>query len=311
MSSLINVVKSNPMHRNVVAKVFENQGIKELNFGWEHLFGMSVESFETKLNFLLDILKVFGHLIETIKIDYFFFKAVNLERLNQVLNESNLTSLINIELGNCKEDTFKSLPEAFKRAEFVSLKGIVNSDDINLKELCPVVRSLYINELRAVSPANIEHHFPNLELVHFESELTTDSSSFIRRLQLNPQLRSLIIDTYNWQGLKRISELLPNLEKLTARYFRGEEQFGGDDIDFPNLKYFHLMHVPESVARIPIMCTTLEELYMDHVDRWFDVVAQNKNLWKIVTCLNDEQLEIFNRIAKDLPKLKHFGNKYY
>lgn len=71
------------------------------------------------------------------------------------------------------------------------LNGILNSDDINLNELFPVVRELDIGKLRNISVANIEHHFPHLYEMYFEDDLTTDSPLFERRLRLNPQLRSI------------------------------------------------------------------------------------------------------------------------
>lgn len=108
-----------------------------------------------------------------------------------------------------------------------------------------------------------------------------------------------------------MNEILPNLERLSVYYYRGEELFEGSDIHFENLKYFHLEQAPRFVERILINCTTLEELRTNYVSIWLDVVAQNKNLTKIITCLDDDELDAFELIAKDLPKLKQLINMYH
>lgn len=309
LKSLINVVKSHPNHQNVASTVVKNElGIKLVEFKDFGYYGKYYGQHSAgSSRFLTDILTFFGHLIEIINVDYAYLYAFSIEQLNQIIDDSNLQSLKQIELKNCTENIFKSLPNAFKRAKGVRLIGTVNSDEINLKELFPEVRKLDINNLQGITPANIEHHFPHLQNMHVEGDATMDSPSFVQRIRLNPQLRILDISSFSWQGLKQISELLPNLEKLTVFYFEGEVQFDGN-IHFPNLKYLYLRELPRNIARIPITCTTLEELYTNYVDLWFDVVIQNKNLRKI-SCgeLTDGQ---FQRIGDELSNLTELHTYY-
>lgn len=308
LNSLINVVKSYPSHRMVAGSVVKNTlNLKMVNFDRQRFHGSCREHAAEAFNSLTEILTIFGHIIETIRIDYTYFDSVRIEQLNRIIDESNLESLFQIELKNCTETIFKSLPNRFKSVENVCLSGIVNSDDINLNELFPEVRQLDINELSEISSANIEHHFTYLEEMHVEGGTTTDSPSFEQRIRLNPQLRSLKIASFTWHGLKQTSELLMNLEKLTVYHLKGEEQFDGT-INFSNLKYFHLKELPRSVERIPITCTTLEKLKTNYVNRWFDVVIQNKNLREIICGdLTDEQ---FQRIGKEFPNLTKLHTSY-
>lgn len=89
LSALINVIKSNPMHWDVVSRVVKNKiRIKTVNFDIDRFCGVHDQiQFVAEINFLMDIFKYFGYLIEYVKIDYSYPNVTRIEQLHKVINE--------------------------------------------------------------------------------------------------------------------------------------------------------------------------------------------------------------------------------
>lgn len=266
-----------------------------------------------EFNKLLLTLKMFGHLITKLKINYNYFHGKQSEMVNEHLSKYVADSLLEIELKECNDADLKGLTGSFKNIETVRLRhGRLNSNSTNLSEIFNSVRSLDVRQMFALSPATIEHHYPQLHEMKMEFMLPVDSPHLERRLQLNTQLRSLYIFGCNWQALRMISDILPDLERFEFTFDDKMEVQGGD-IHFENMKVFQMkliQDLPESMHRIPIVFGSLEEITSMEMstDQWFDVIIRNKNLKKITAGrFNDQQL---HRIAEDLSNLEEFYTEY-
>lgn len=262
---------------------------------------------------LLDTLESFGHLMKRIKIDYFQFSDENSEQINSHLSRFTVDSLNEIELHYFNDMTSKGFIGPFKKVEIVRMRfGDLKTNDFNLAQLFPAVKMFDLTQPNVLPRAAIEHHFPHLETFNFERMLQCDSPIIERRLQLNPQLRNVHIFSANWKGLRMISAILPNLERLDFLNFNICPQFEGDDIEFINLKMFGIDAVhsfPHDITRIPIVFGRLEEITCKSPDnKCFDVIIKNKNLKKIVSShFSREQLQ---QMADKLLHLEELHTQY-
>lgn len=268
-----------------------------------------------EFNAMLNALKVFGHLIKKLKLklEYHYFNEEQSTQINKHLSQYLADSLIEIELNSCDGQKLNGLTRPFKKTETVYLRnGHIKTNNINLSEIFPVVRRLSVASMLSLSPVCIEQHFHHLMEMNVEYLLDGGSTTLKRRLQLNPQLRNLTINGGNWMTLKLISETVPALERLDCRTFNGASQYQSDNIHFEHLKSFEivlLQDIPDDLQRIPLVFDNLEEIKCyKPVDKWFEIVIQNKNLKKVtVGELTDQQ---FERISAELPKLEEFVSGY-
>lgn len=263
-------------------------------------------------NNMLEALKMFGNLITKLRLDYHYFHEKQCELVNEHISKYAADSLVEIELKNCNGVQLKNLTGPFKNVETVRLRhGNVRTKCINFNEIFPAVCSLDLRQMFSLSPATIEHHFPLLKQLKVEFLFAVSSPHFERRLRLNPQLTSLYVFGADWQRLKMISEVLPDLQRIELT-FDDKSDWKGDDIHFEHVRVFSvrmLREFPDSMERIPINFESLEEITcIEPTSKWFDVIIRNKNLTKITAgVLNGEQIR---QIAENLPNVKEFHTKY-
>lgn len=263
---------------------------------------------------LLDTFEVFGHLMKRIKIDYFKFTDERSEQINTHLNRFAADSLIEIELHYFNDQTSKGFTGPFNKVEVVRMRfSELKSTELNFAVTFPAVKIFDFPQPNILPPPVIEHHFPNLEEMRFERQMQCGSPEFKRRLELNPQLRALHTLSVNWKGLRMISKLLPDIERLDFITFSVDRVFEGDDIEFRKLKVFEIDGVhsfPHYLTRIPIVFGNLEEFTCKSVDsKCFDVIIKNRHLKKIRSShFCRDQLQ---QMAEQLVQLEELHCSYF
>lgn len=304
---LANIAVTHPYNWQAAAVTFNDK-----YFG--HQFIIDGQYFHEKAfeyNSTLNALKAFGHLITDLSVNYMFLNSQQSEAINKHLSEYLVDSLTDLKLVYIFPSNLIALTGPFQKVQHVCIRiGEVNN--VNFLELFPMARSFDFNLATNLAPECIEHHFPNLEEMRVEITLNNDSPELRRRLQLNPQLRKLLISAGNWNGLRMISENAPSLEHLEFEEFRGESPFDGNVIQLKQLKVFradHFTHLPHSMKNIPVVFGNLEEIecYRPY-NKWFEIIIQNPTLKRIVSGeFSDEQLQ---RIATELIHLEDFTTGY-
>lgn len=307
LRNLANVAKTHPYNWNAAEIIFNHKhSIETFDINGTIVFNGELEekSVNThEFNSILNSLEMFGHLITKLKLDYSFFDDQQSEIINKHICKYVANTLNRIELIQFTGESLAGL-EPLKNVEIVNLaKGNVSSDGVNFSELFPSVRDLDIACMIRPKYGNFQHHFPHLETIKMEIFIDTDSPEFEQRLRLNPQLRKLWLMHYNWQNLKMISKLLPNLEYLELLFMEVSSDYDDGDIHFENLKFLSIHAYAEYLDRSPIIVSSLEEIKcMASSDRCYDIIMQNKNLKKIKTVkLDGTQLY---QIATELPNLE-------
>lgn len=290
------------------SKFFEINGKtfkrKEFHVGFNYTF---------EFDAMLNALEMFGHLMTALRLQYDYFTEVQSERINKHVTKYTKDSLIVIEIRSPFDEYLKGLSGPFRRAEIVKLQnGEVKSKTLFFNTIFPAVRDFDLSSMSFVSPESIEHHFEHLEQMSVEYMLPTTNPTLERRLRLNAQLKVLTIFEVNWTNLRMISETVPRLQRLNLLGFNDVSPFQGDDIRFEHMKVWNMKKVcffPAHIDRIPIVFGHLEEITFDRpVDKWFNVVIQNKKVKRITTGeLNDEQLQ---QLVENLPSLEDISTSY-
>lgn len=265
----------------------------------------------------LDVLEFFGHLITKLKIDYEHIDANQSASLNRCLNECCSHSLLDIELLHCDDDKLTRLHGPFTKVENLKLQfGNLRSDSVEFEKIFPVVQHLDLGDMYFTSPGCFERHFSRLEdlTIEFWNGLYPHTWAVLeKRLQLNPQLKHVTLDSGNWNTLGMLSKYVPTLESLNLRQFYDASTLQGDNmilIRFENMKVLKIGRKNEFHGeKIPIVFGSLEEIECyAPIEQWIDVIESNKHLKKVtVGQLNDTQLLA---IAEKLPNLKEFTTDY-
>lgn len=336
LDSLANLAKTHPYNQRAANYIFEHEFSAEKDVFTVNGYKFHGEQCRLKNPFefdsMLNTLEIFGQSIIGITIDYTAFNLVQSKRVNEHVSKYVVTSMLVIELMNFHDVQLDGLRGPFERTEFVHLRyGVINSNDIKLNDIFPAVQSLNLNQMFKPYSSAFEHYFPHL--VEMETEFVQnkqDLANLKRRLQLNEQLRYLVVKGGNWDFLKMISKHGTHLEYLGFEMFDGTSRFEEEesafsffyrlfkgsepeaDIYFENVKDFGISMeraFPNTLERIPIKFGGLERFQCyGSVEMWFDVIIQNQNLKKLtIGELSDEQL---HQIADKLPMLEAFCMRY-
>lgn len=263
---------------------------------------------------LLKVLNIFGHVITKLKVDYQHLNAYQCESINKYLNEYCYDSLIEIELMNTNDEALSELEGPFKRATHIRLhlNGYpIEGNKIRYDKIFPAVRQFDQDGLGTRFPERFDREFPHLESLTMEMEMAQAKywPNLMKRLELNPQLQHVTFPLGNWFVLKIIRKQRSEIESVVFERFNNLPLYGDDepDIELENVKIFKFLDedIGSRSNRIPLVFGNLKEIVCNKpVDKWFDIIIENRNLRKVQTGeLTDKQLF---KIVDKLPKLEEF-----
>lgn len=268
---------------------------------------------EHVIDVILKVLKKFGNLITSLKLDYEGLDMNHRSAINKQLSETCGKSLLEIELIHSDENDFVDLLGPFEKMETVQMRyGNLKSNTARFDQIFPSVCQLDLSTMHYVHPGFVEHHFIHLKNLIVEFIDTGDISTIEKRLQLNPQLQNVSLYQCNWNILKMMSKTMQNLESLELKGFNDFSTYEGDDIHFENLKIFRFRKfsaLVKNIPKIPLVFGNLEEIACSKpMHLWLDIILENKNL-KIVRTGEINEQQLF-QIADELPNLEEFATGY-
>lgn len=275
------------------------------------------ESPQTKTIFLYDfdftlaVLKIFGHLIPTLRIDYGIYTDQQRGQINQHINQYCAETMTYFEIGHFRGDEFNTLPGPFKKVENVCFKlGKLNTENIRFNEIFPNVKRMDFGPMLFTHSSCFECNFTQLEHLDLNMFQGHNQSKLATTLEMNSHVRSISLYRASSDFLKTINDKVPNLESLEISYYFDVSDYEGEDIEFANLKNF-THKGQKSIDRIPLVMKRLEEFnYMGLIDlSWFDIMMQNIHM-KRLTIVNLSQEQLM-RIANELQELEEFTTLYY
>lgn len=263
---------------------------------------------------LLKVLELFGHLITKLKVDYKSMNPYQCESINEHLNKYCHGSLTAIEFMNSGDDAMSELRGPFTQATYILIDAGnygKEENEVRYDQMFPAVRHFNQTGLLPRFPKRLEYNFPHLKTLTMEGELAESKfwPNLMKRLNLNPQLRQVTFILANWFLLKILTEKRPEIESVVFQRFNNLPLYDEDeeDIRLENIKVFKFLvdDIGSRSNRIPLIFGNLEEIVCNKpVDKWFEIIIQNKNLKKVTTGeVNDEQL---NQIVEQLPNLEEF-----
>lgn len=266
------------------------------------------------MDVMFSTLKLFGHLMTNLTIDYESFTEWESGLINARISRYLGNSLLDFIVTNNKNEEiiFKHLTGPFKKVECLGFAlGKVTSFEKDLNNVFPAVRSLYFSRIQDILPAAINHHYPNLiEVEEFANE--SETSHLAELFLLNPQILRIAIQKCDWNFLEIISDVLPNLEHLQIVYLIGN-RIGSqmDVVHLPSVKYFVLSRMRGFPYRIknglPLVFGNLETLYDSTLDDHLEcIMLQNKNL-KEVILHRSIKYYMMKQIAQEIPYLEVFS----
>lgn len=257
----------------------------------------------TNFDFTLKALRLFGHLISKLSINYMAFDASQREQINNYVNEYCAPSLEEIELAFCEGDELSQMERAFTRVHRVRfMSGDLNTENVKLNQLFPALRSLSMGSLRASDSKWMEDSFPHLESLEISSYRSTSDVVF----RLNPQLRHISMFDCDLPFLSMLNEHVPQLESINSFTMKETPDFAGAPVHFEHLKKFKLgaeYSFALNLPKMPLVFENLTEFEMyGSLDNWFDSIAPSKQL-KEITFADTTQAHL-NRIKTAFPEVE-------
>lgn len=310
LKELAQLAKVYPEHRAIVDISFKDKFTKSrfeilyTPFGAIATVSCGGRNIQIDFDTMLETFQLFGHLIQDLCINYNpLYKHTNKVRiLHEYINKYLADSLTQIALQQVSDDRLIGLNGPFIKAVNVSLySGRIESNVPNFAKIFPVVERLDFFGMDYVNPKTIEHHFPSLFHAKFEDgQDLNDTTSIERRLELNPQLKSIALEWASLDQLEVMSRNVQGLERLEVRYLVGLNDTNREEIRFNNLKSFdvHVSDLRGGVDKLPLVFGSLEQFYCAISMRyWRSVLTENPQIKKISTrILVSEDIEqIMNR----------------
>lgn len=314
LAGLNSIAQLNSFHRCTASTVFNDKfGKKLFQIKSNHLNIKDETNYfiETigNMNTMYLTLKVFGHLIGKLSIDYESFSEWESEQINGSITKYIIHSLREIEL-NCFNDAkLIRLNGPFEMVKKVGMhRGYMQSNLTDLSKIFPAIESIQFMDIQNIKPSIYVHHFPHLLEMNYEYSYNSDPNTMERLFRLNPQLRKLIIDHGDCNFLNTINELLPNIENLQLYKLCGDPLTGGGKIHFKNVKFFGISSMHDghpNLRRLPLVFDCLEEISAkSNENLLLDVTVNNPNVKKAgFSYLEDDQLQW---IPAKLPNLEEF-----
>lgn len=280
----------------------------QMNFVYFHITATNTIGLYD-FDFTLTVLKLFGHLIPSLLIDYEAYTDKQRKQIDQHINEYCAKTLNYFEIGYCRGNEFANLPGPFTNVENVRFKfGVINSENIRFDKIFPNVRRLDLGSVLYTDSNCFEHNFTHLEYLDISRFHTGAHSKLAKTLEMNSHVPSILIYQCSLEFLKIVSEKVPNLKNLEISHFQHFSDYKGEDIHLHHLKNFTFLY-PDQFERIPLVLRSLENFYyIGSIDSWFDIIIQSKHIKKLtIGLLSNEQLM---RIANELEELEEITTAY-
>lgn len=259
LDDLLNIVHTNKQLKNAADLAFSRKydGTKSKIFVDSFHFSIELNGNPVRLISLHNpyrLLRSFGHLLSNL--------VVHTQKVVSYVNEYCFESATEISFYKMSKADFNGLQKLFANVEVLSLIScILGSKVMQLNSRFPKIRMLKLIRLEA-QPKCIKVHFPYLEQLEIKGALPTARiNDTLSVLQLNPQLRRLILDTdYTTTFLRTASMHLPSLQHLDIHCVRKDfTDFDNEFANFAQLKVFKVDYEGGMSIKPPIKSSCLQE----------------------------------------------------
>lgn len=239
------------------------------------------------------ILRIFGHLIHRISINFFTVEERN--EIERLIENYCSDSLIRIDFHHFDKGVLSAFTKPLKGVEMVTIQGKCLSSNVKVLELnglFPNLHQLGLSYIDILYPDMFNVQFSQLE--HFDINLqrtyvSQSPGDFIRNMKLavenllkkNPTVKSLTLnDCDSLDFVKMASDYLPNLEEITAD-FVALDRYNGEHIHFSNVNKVDFSWTDYNMTGL-MSFDKLEDLKLSCSAReCIEFAKQNRNVKKI------------------------------
>lgn len=231
----------------------------------------------------LQLIKYVGNAFERLEIKTQFISAAEGAVLNQNMDKYAGDSLIHLDLGPIKADTFSYFTVPLEKVEElffkIQFRDELRSDVLPLNYLFPTLRRLKIQVIRS----NVEYGFINCELKNLEylhMEIDRHRNDIEGLIRKNPQICEIVVITCPQALFEVMGDFLPELEDMTL----GRFIYGNNPAKFKRVKRLVFnddCHSTLENLQFPLL-KSLEMQYQpkDH-DAWMNFFRNHKHLTRL------------------------------
>lgn len=243
-------------------------------------------------------LKKFGHLIETLIIDYQFIPSEHHQKIGKFVSTHCSETLLEFHAKKCEEGAFNKMTKPFRRVGTVIFDGSwreKENNSLGFDELFPEMRSLNLT-YHGTWSYMLKRNYPNL------TELNIDIifvRNFVSIFENNPQIETLRMKRTTLMFLQIFNKCLPNLRVLafTASFDLPPYKGPAPAVTIDHVKDVSIIDTQKYMRHGRFEFKQMEkfELFEDgHVeDSWIEFIANSENLSTLLIpsgYLNDASL---------------------
>lgn len=241
------------------------------------------------------VLKNYGHLISSIKIDNFYMPLNSAKTIYKLINLHCSETLTELHISNTLTNIFDAFEKPFKIVENLLLEGSfdkLDNSNYGFNELFPSMRFLKCGVMSTYNTKWINNRFEHLEYVH--AHLNDQASVYAGRfrayeleqlIRSNPQIKNLTLKYVNPKLLKFIADQLPRIENLQLENY---DEFNDNGVEsycfhFEHMKSFSMRSSSHSMP-VNISFGNLLSMHVNSCpvicSRWIEFVERSRSLKK-------------------------------
>lgn len=238
------------------------------------------------------ILRNFGSLISNIRVDALRNNETKL--IYRYINSYCSDTLKQFEIRYAYENVFDAFTVPFRNVHNVIMRGNLeklHKSECQFNELFPALQKLSFKKVSIDGMSWFDLTFPRLEDFYLDILSVSDYANIFplsvteKFLKKNPQIRRLALRLVSRKMLKRVADLVPNLESLEINsYIETDEESADDAIHFYNLKALRIRQSSRTMPR-NLHLKNIEELEIDatHAEclRWIEFFEENRSLLRL------------------------------
>lgn len=264
---------------------------------------LRIQNFKVASN----IMKTFGNELRKLSIlnsPYYDYLQIDDYRVQiiQIVNEYCSKSLTQLNLQRINNETWPLFIKPFEKVESLDIEIQTDSSGMNLSQMFPNLKRLRVYLLDETSIIDCEiPHLKNLE-IKFENQLWQKKKHILKLIENNPQIRSVVATSTPPEFVKKVQELLPNLENITLIFADRRNE----PMHFANVKHCKLDKRSERTLKNLSFSQleTLEISYEYEFNVFHEFFRRHQNLSQLyIKLFLNHEIQEFETIMALLPHL--------
>lgn len=266
-----------------------------------------------------NIAAFFHHFGKLVTILFYNAKSQQDLKVEKLLLEHCVDSLVELELAFCPKDAFDTIEKPFENVvKLFITKSCLGRKISSLNKWFPSLTKLVLDDVKLLQPMSLGINISKLtHLSIYYNQVAIPMATFTELFRMNPQLKSLTYRCdYGEEFLRSVSQHLQQL--INLEIWSPDDRFhsfNDEKFLFPNVETFTLNSVfywGDFVDKMPFALPSLQELHFDGFNEFdgtlINFIIQQKGIKKLslMTCIeewDDFAYDHLQSIINKLPNL--------